>query len=238
MRPMKSLGHFLETNSLIDGAPLVVVLIPDGRSTNTKTGPMAQTYILRADVPPVEAAKTGDDASVCGSCPLRPTLAEPHDPRCYVNKGHGPRAVWDAWKRGRYANAGSIWGLAAATHASDLRLGTYGDPGAVNSTLWWAMAANAKTHTGYTHRWRDTGADLRGLCMASVDSLAEQREAKALGWTTFRIVRLGDPRVKGEAICPASERAGRKVQCITCPIGCNGRGLDVVIDDHGPTRIR
>ena len=44
-----------EGPSLIDGGPIVVVAIVSKR--NRKTGDMLQTYIQRADVPPVEAAR-------------------------------------------------------------------------------------------------------------------------------------------------------------------------------------
>ena len=60
---------------------------------------MLQTWIIRADLPPTEAAKTGDDASVCGDCRLR-------NGACYVTLHHGPRAVYAAYHRGAYAIGG------------------------------------------------------------------------------------------------------------------------------------
>ena len=57
--------------SLLDGAPIVVIAIDSAR--NTKTGRMVQTYILRADMDPREANKTGADFSICGTCPHRGT---------------------------------------------------------------------------------------------------------------------------------------------------------------------
>jgi hypothetical protein len=60
--------------------------------------------------------------------------------------------------------------------------------------------------------------------MASVDSVDEALEAAALGWSTFRVKPKGDRgRLPGEAICPASAEAGKKVTCETCPIKCDGR---------------
>jgi hypothetical protein len=59
--------------SPVDGKPIMFIitnLIRD--SENSKTGPMVQSFIMRQDIKPVEAIKSGDDESVCGSCPLRP----------------------------------------------------------------------------------------------------------------------------------------------------------------------
>ena len=84
-----------------------------------------------------------------------------------------------------------------------------------------ALALRAKSRTGYTHQWRT--ADLAALCMASVDSALEAREAQLRGYRTFRVTELEEGRMRGEALCPASEEAGKRVTCETCPIGC-GRG--------------
>ncbi len=48
--------------SLLDGLPIVAIATM--RSTNPKTGPVPQTWILRADVPPMDAVRTGADASI------------------------------------------------------------------------------------------------------------------------------------------------------------------------------
>jgi len=37
-------------------------------SRNIKTGPMLQTIIIRSDLHPTEALKTGQDEAICGSC--------------------------------------------------------------------------------------------------------------------------------------------------------------------------
>lgn len=65
-----------EGPSLIDGAPIAVIATGIGsrKSANTKTGGMVQVHILRTDVEPHVAQRTGDDQSVCGRCPMRPLL--------------------------------------------------------------------------------------------------------------------------------------------------------------------
>ena len=55
--------------SLLDGKPIVVIATYSNR--NTKTGHVVQTYILREDINPLEASKTGEDYSICGDCPMR-----------------------------------------------------------------------------------------------------------------------------------------------------------------------
>ena len=59
--------------SAIDGGPIVVIAtgLTVG-SANSKTGAMIQTHIMRADVDPLTALRTGADVSVCGGCMHRP----------------------------------------------------------------------------------------------------------------------------------------------------------------------
>ena len=62
--------------SRFDGSPVGVVVTglrePSG---NGKTGPLLQAWILAENEAPHDAQRSGHDASVCGSCPLRPLLA-------------------------------------------------------------------------------------------------------------------------------------------------------------------
>ena len=64
-----------EGKSEIDGAPIVVILTAINGSMNPKTGHMVQSFILRADIDPITAAKAGHDVSICGQCEHRPALA-------------------------------------------------------------------------------------------------------------------------------------------------------------------
>src|SRR5687767_850338 len=82
--------------SELDGSPIVAIMTGIRRgSSNTKTGPLLQTWILRSDLSPETAAKTGADRSICGDCALR-------DGACYVTLHHGPRAVFAAYQQGLY----------------------------------------------------------------------------------------------------------------------------------------
>ena len=228
-----------EGPSAIDGEPIVVIAVGiAAKSTNQKTGGMIQTYILRSDIAPLEIMRRGLDASICGDC-IHSSKMSGGEGTCYVNVGQGPRAVFDAYQRGRYRRVSPFNAARCiASSGIDVRIGAYGDPGAVpNAGAFWALlVSGAPDHTGYTHRHSDTGASLRGLVMASADSVSEAERLKAAGWGTFRVSAFGDPtRLRGEARCPASEEAGRKVTCDGCPIKCNGAGSRV-IQAHGASK--
>jgi len=115
-----------EGPSALDGEPIVVIATGIRKaSTNSKTGAMVQTYILRSDVNPIEAVKTGQDVSICGDCQHRGD-GTGKDRSCYVTLIHGPRSVFSGYQRGIYPKANAI---EAATLFSGkmVRLGTYVD---------------------------------------------------------------------------------------------------------------
>ena len=210
--------------SLIDGAPIVVLSVDD--STNRKTGGLVQLYILRDGVKPLDAIKAGQDVSICGQCPHRPALGG----SCYVNVGHGPSATYR-----RYLNGNHEAFDIEAFRGRKVRLGAYGDPAAVPTHVWDAICNVADSWTGYTHQWRQADPRLARYCMASADSEADRVEAKAAGWRTFRVRVPGAPKLEREAVCPASEEAGKKLQCADCMAcgGNTGRRGDIVITVHG-----
>lgn len=222
--------------SMLDGAPIVVIA-PAGKSTNGKTGALLQTYIIRADIAPAAANRAGLDAAVCGDCKHRGAIVDGRNVgrTCYVNVGQGPRAVFDGFQRGIYPVAADADAIAAHGAGRKVRLGTYGDPAAVPARIWRALLSRANGHTGYTHQWRGVVAhDLRGMVMASADSIAEAREAHAAGWATFR-VRMpheSGQRMAGEAQCPAAKEVGARVQCADC-MACDGAQRSRVINAHG-----
>jgi hypothetical protein len=232
---MKAMGYILyQGPSMIDGAPIVAIATGYGSgSENSKTGAMVQTWILREDMLPTDAVKTGADASVCGACPHRGV--EGRGRTCYVNVGQGPRSVWGAFHRGRYGselpdgiNRGRI-----------VRLGSYGDPAAVPVEVWDRFTSGALAWTGYTHQWRTSGPALQRYCMASCDTVEDRDAAKAAGWRTFRVSlpSCGDAvKLAGEAVCPASKEAGAKLQCAACKAcggTATGRRGDITIQAHG-----
>lgn len=232
-----------EGPSVIDGKPIVVILTGlDQSSDNAKTGNLVQSFIIRADVEPHTALKTGDDASVCGLCPHRPLIARmleragiPSSP-CYVNVGKSVLAVFGAYRRGSYARATSVDQVAAALQGRRLRLGTYGDPAAAPVALWQALTSLASGHVGYSHQWQAVGFDVKAwapLVMASADTADEAAQATAMGMRYFR-VSIGVDKAPLEVSCPASAEAGRKAQCSDCMLcgGTSKNARSIVIADH------
>lgn len=206
---------FYDGPSVLDGAPIVGIAVLE--SSNVKTGNMVQTYILRADLSPIEALQTGDDASICGECLHRPA----NNGTCYVEVGKSVQNVFYAFTRGAYTlispSDGSQF-LAGRV----VRLGTYGDPAAIPAHIWRALISQSAGHTGYSHQWRAKSAQsLRDLVMASADCAADRDVARTMGWRTFRIRLKTEALGERELICPASDEAGFKRQCITC-LACDG----------------
>ncbi len=227
--------------SAIDGEPIIVVLVGlAAPSSNSKTGGMLQTHILRADIPPTVAIAAGMDVSVCGDCQYR-SRASGGSGTCYVQVGQGPLSVYRGMERGIYPEVDGVTAaLAIAESGRGLRIGSYGDPAAIPAAgeFWGPLAAAAPFHTGYTHAAHlDIGESLRGLCHASADSVWEAAAFQSDGWATFRVAAEGDShRERSEARCPASAEAGHKVTCATCPMRCDGSGVSTVIQAHGATR--
>lgn len=233
---------FYNGPSLIDGGPIVGILTglltP---STNQKTGPMAQVYILRSDMAPVKAVQTGDDQSICGSCQHRGDvvtndqgLRKNVNRSCYVTLIHGPGVIYRGYEAGSYKQV-PVEIAAKALQGRDVRIGAYGDPGAIPVDIWTSLIRKARSVNSYTHLWREFPV-LNTFCMASVDNEQERLDAKALGFRTFRVRRHDDPVMTGEGICPASIELGKAVQCTSCML-CGGNRntakADIVIMAHG-----
>lgn len=204
--------------SRLDGAPIVAIATGLHRaSKNAKTGNAVQVWILRADIDPVKAGQTGADRSVCGECIHRPS----GQGTCYVQIFQAPRAVWAAYRAGRYPRV-DIGTAAALVAGRVVRWGAYGDPAALPVALLRRVTAAAAGHTGYTHQWQRFPA-LRSLLMASTDTADECRRATAAGWRWFG---AGVESVPGSIVCPASAEAGKRTDCERCQL-CNGHRGDM-----------
>ena len=187
-----------------------------------------QTWILSATESPNDAAKSGKDSAVCGDCPLKPS----NTGACYVTLFQGPRSIWATWKRGGYQPF-----VAEAFAGMPVRFGAYGDPAAVPFEIWDAIGFQASMTTGYTHQWETCDPLHKHYCMASVEDEEGALKARERGWRTFRVTTSpGDKSLSKEVVCPASEEAGHKIQCIDCG-ACDGtssnRKSHIVIHAHG-----
>ena len=230
------LGVFIRYRSTIDGAPCIAV-INRARANRkiAKRGEIAlQVWYLRADQSPVQASKAGVDASICGACPRRHSL----EGDCYVTIFRAPYSVYSAFERGRYSeikrSKPTKAQLGFLRSANYLRLGSYGDPLSAPLSVSYRIFTYTGlygSHTGYTHLWRQAKPDARFFLMASVDTRAEQQEARLLGWSSFLAT---DKVAKGAIHCPA-QRTNGKISCSVC-LACDGardRQREIEIVEHG-----
>ena len=231
--------------SMLDGSRIIMIATGIKTSSkNAKTGNMIQTWILREDIAPHIAIKSGDDASICGNCRHRGR----HDGKrwtstrtCYVQVHNAPTSIWRAYHRGSYGSRVStpMQTIAIGT-GRKVRIGSYGDPAAVPARVWDMLTTHASGWTGYTHQWAHMSAKraarMQRYCMASCDTLAERAEAQARGWRTFTVTpdRASVPAL--DVLCPASAEAGRKSTCAKCGL-CKGTAStarkSVSIPAHG-----
>jgi hypothetical protein len=224
-----------EGKSPHDGSDIVAIITNVGKaSTNPKTGPMCQLWILPKNVEPWLAITSGQDDGVCGDCIYAPTKAKRarelgHDvPSCYVAR-RGWQAPASVWKSSINRPVQLTEGLAAIkTSGMSVRYGAWGDPAMLPQSLIDAIKEAAgeatkgkKAHTAYTHaphrRW---AGFLKGTAMASVNNAFDGEFYRALGWRTFRVTD-GEESGADEIVCPNYTHG---VQCITCGLCDGSRG--------------
>ena len=225
--------------SELDGKPIIVIATGLAKnSRNGKTGAAIQTWIMREDIKPTDAAHTGADASVCGDCRHKGKIVDGKniDRSCYVTLFQAPLNVWNSYHRGIYAapSASALPGLLAGFF---IRVGSYGDPAAVPVHVWQSITGKASGWSGYSHQWKTAPLALADFCMASADTPAEAIQAQARGWRTFRVAAPGDAfKMKREVVCPASKEAGQKTNCAACK-ACGGISAkakaNITIQAHG-----
>jgi len=221
------LGYIIDRGlSPIDGQPYVAIMTL--KSTNRKTGNMAQVWILRDDINPVEAMQTGKDVTICGNCPHR--KQQDGSRSCYVNVGQGPNSVWKAYKRGKYGQVGYA-DLAIILKGKRIRWGAYGDPSVIDPGIVITLNNYADGHTGYTHQWRNEFASpFKGIFQASCDGFTDYLDATAHGWKTFTVVHKS-AQVNYAKQCPATVE-NSVAQCTTCRL-CDGARTDIFVAAHG-----
>lgn len=218
--------------------PIVVLATYDtgkGSSANRKTGDMVQTWILRDDMEPHAALKSGADTAICGTCPHR-SPASGGSGACYVTVFQAPLSIYRAYKRGNNRPFDPT-----VFAGRKVRFGAYGDPAAAPFEVWAAIAGQASAVTGYTHAWRTADSRFSRYMMASADSIDEYRVARRAGYRAFVVRPAGSVKPNGLVECPASAEAGKRVTCSDC-LQCggtsNGRTVSVTIAAHGASARR
>ncbi len=213
--------------SMIDGKPIVVIANGLKITKNRKIGNMIQTWILRTDIHPNDALKSGDDYSICGDCMHRGAYSEKTktvtDRTCYVNLyKQGVFSIFNAFKRGSYP----VCDIKHMQLFNDrhIRIGSYGDPAAVPLYVWETITKFCKDYTGYTHQWRTCDSGYSKFCMASIENVDDYYLANDKGYRTFRVILdQNEARDGNEKACPA--QINDKVHCDKCAF-CDGSGND------------
>jgi len=235
-----------EGDSLIDGAPIVV--IGTWPTRNSKTGAMVQFWILHQDIHPNEAIREGTDVAICGACKMRGPNGDGTERSCYVNET-ALNSIWKRYKRGGYSNAWRAGISQLERYSIQLpwpqwapyRLTAYGDPGAVPLDVWQSLLKTqpvemrATGWTGYTQLWREERMQpYRELFHASVFTAEDAVRAFHAGWRYYwadsKPIDAGgvfgvahDPRFAFEQSRPClhSTSEGR-IQCDRCQ-ACSGQ---------------
>lgn len=224
-----------EGPSPYDGAPIVAIVTL--KTSNRKTGQMAQLWILRADMRPMEAIHSGADSAICGPCPLRGN-GTGKNRACYVVVSQAPTSIWKTYRAGRYPIASPEF-VANVLRGRRMRLGAYGDPAMLPIDVVKTLISTLKGHTGYTHQWPNIAPEWAHILMASADTVADRRNARMAGWRSFYVVPMGtDIAAIPNAVECMATREHNKLQCAEC-LACAGtRGrkaiaVDIVITAHG-----
>lgn len=230
-KPLPRNVVFYEGPSQLNGERILGVVTH--KSTNPKIGRMVQAWIIPA-TSPIAAVKSGADAAVCGDCKLRGQNWKGRS--CYVWMP-GVDNIWQSIQKADRTDHLTPAQLASRVDGLQLRIGAYGDPVAVPLDVWQPLLAVAGGWTAYTHQHRSPKAEgFKSWCMASVDSVEEQREASERGWRTFRVRPEGGPFSVREIICPHEQ--DEHVQCANCSL-CRGAARaakHIVVTVHGQGR--
>ena len=226
-----------EGPSAIDGKPIVAIatcLIHP--SKNDKTGPMSQLIIMRSDMHPVDAVTSGDDESICGTCPAR----KANDNWCYVLVGKPISKVYKTYKNGRYPT-GSADDLIKSRWS--FRHGTYGNPSAipfeVSEEIFTTLEAAGKKWTAYEHEWRTCDQRLSRYSMASCETIEDAKEAVSMGWRPYLSClpeEVEQAKELGLLRCPYRLHDASTPQCTDCTM-CDGNAgkvsAGIVAPVHG-----
>lgn len=198
-------------------------------SSNSKTGPIVQTWILAKEMNPIELVKQNKDSIICGSCPLKKGGFGRR--ACYVAVWRAPYQIWKAYNRGKYP-ALTLEQIKEVFVGKYVRFGSYGEPTLIPYKIVEAIINVASGFTGYTHGWkRPIFQKYSNFFMASTTP-NNYLAAQAMGWRTFT---MSNAKLDKQVVCPASNEAGKKSTCQDCGL-CKGNAISarsIQIQPHG-----
>ena len=221
-----------EGKSLLGGGDIVCVAVLSSR--NIKTGDMVQVYIIPKDESPLDAVKNNRNSMACGTCPLQGEYKNGKSVNrvCYVNLGHGPRSVYESYKKGLYPK------YVRRIHeclieGRTIRIGTYGDPAAIPVRLVKYLANISGGWTGYSHQmfWVKHAEQLAPYLMVSCHTPAQLAEARRRGWRAFATIPEGGKIPERAVECPHYTHGVQCSSCLLCD-GTNKKAKDVYVIAH------
>jgi len=204
-----------------------IVSIVTFKSNNVKTGDMAQIWIMRNDIDPVQAIKENKDDVICFDCPHRKNRS------CYVNAGQAPLQIYRSYKKGIYESL-DLNKLSQALKFKNVRFGAYGEPVLIPLKIVKHIIKSCMSYTGYTHQWHNPKyKDYAPLFMASIDSDKQLKQTIKNGLRSFRVSN-NDLIGNNEIICPNITKG---ITCNVCTL-CDNQGRhknakSIVVPVHG-----
>ena len=216
-----------------------IVAIATLESKNEKTGDMVQVWILPEHDDPLAALHNGTNDGVCGNCPLQGTRVDGRMENrvCYVNLGQAPLGIWRAYKRGSYP----MFNRAVdqpMLEDREIRIGAYGDPAALPTSLVKYLASVGSSWTGYSHQlfWIDQrrAKALAKYLMASCHTKAMDAEARRRGWRPFTAIAEGQTPPENSVHCPHYTHGVQCRDCLLCQ-GTSKNAKAVYVIAHAKT---
>jgi hypothetical protein len=202
-------------NGIILWSDWNVVAIATTGSSNAKTGPMIQIWLIDRNLHPVESIRTGKDASLqCSGCPFASGSG------CYVSP-LPLMAIWRKFQRNEYPTLSFFspeW--EAFWKGKAVRFGAYGNPSLLPLPVVESIAKLAMRHTGYFHNWRELSPEeakaYGRFFMASCEPWNVQK-AYNLGLRTFTVIPEGEQLPEGYGIeCLADSKGLTCTECGLC----------------------
>lgn len=220
----KPTGYIIHEGETRNGLPFVAIATM--KTDNRKTGDMVQIWFVLRDVNPVEAVKTGVDASsICAGCPFAAGNG------CYVNVGQAPLSIWRAYKRGAY---GHVYPKQYSEIFSGrkIRFGAYGNPSLLPIAIVKAIAAVSAGWTGYFHDWKTNpmAAEYAKYFMASTETASAYAMAQSLSFRTFHVSPV---QPAGTLECLSESKGLECAQCKLCAGLAKSRMPSIWINPHG-----
>lgn len=234
-------GVVIDSGDSFLGGPYVAIMT--FRSGNEKTGDIPQVFIIRPDIKPTEAVKSGADTTICGNCSHRlrwHSDLKKFKRTCYVNVGQSVNIVYAKFERGGYPDLWDNKNLALQVEVSEfladryVRWGAYGDPSVIKHSVVRRINGWSAGHLGFTHQWlHPAAAQFKGIFQASCESVTQYRVAKELGWKTYTVIPHDETEGPGKR-CPATIE-GVFATCKTCRL-CTGAKADIFSPAHGTAK--